>query len=188
MNKLTDDNFAMWAMKIQSSDRNAFKAFFEATYPSVVRYVGGFILDEGSARDVVQEIFVRLWAKRESLEPNRSLRALLYVSARNLARNHNRTLVSREQTHKIMKEPEAPLLADDILNAQELTEKMQAWIRELPARRREAFQLSRFDGLSYEEISRVMGLSVRTVEQHIRLALAALRDRLKELEPDLLSP
>ncbi len=188
MDKLTENIFTDWAEKLRTSDRSAFKAFFDATYPSVVRYACGFTRDEASAHDIAQEVYVRLWSGRGAIDPKRSLRAVLYVSVRNLAFNRNRTRMSREKAHTIMDKPDVPLLPDDVLGVRELSEKIQAWIRELPARRREAFQLSRYDGLSYEEIGQIMGLSARTVEQHIRLALSTLRDRLKELEPDLLSP
>jgi len=187
MNQPSDTLFKDWATKIKTSDRHAFQTFFEATYPSVVRYARGFTRDEAAANDVAQEIYLRLWNSRASLDENRSLRALLYVSARNLALNYNRKHTFREMAHQTMKQPAPPPLPDDTLGAQELAEKIKAWIQDLPARRREAFQLSRFDGLSYQEIAQVMGLSERTVEQHIRLALSTLRDRLKALEPDLLN-
>ena len=58
------------------------------------------------------------------------------------------------------------------------------WIDELPPRRREAFRLSRFDGLSHDEIARVMALTPKTVNNHIVLALQTLRERLAHFDPD----
>ena len=67
-----------------------------------------------------------------------------------------------------------------------LGDRVRAWIGELPPKRREAFWLSRADGLSYAEIATVTGTSVKTVENHIGAALRHLRDRLARFAPDSL--
>ena len=63
--------------------------------------------------------------------------------------------------------------------------RIHQWISDLPPRRREAFQLSRYEGLSHEEIAQVMNLTSRTVSNHIMLALVYLRKRLRALESNL---
>jgi RNA polymerase sigma-70 factor (ECF subfamily) len=67
-------------------------------------------------------------------------------------------------------------------------EKIGGWIQELPERRREAFELSRFHGLRHDEIAAVMGVATKTVENHILLALRFLRDKLNAFDPQLLQP
>ncbi len=63
--------------------------------------------------------------------------------------------------------------------------RIHQWISELPPRQREAFQLSRYEGLSHQEIAQVMDLTSRTVSNHIMLALVYLRKRLHALESNL---
>ena len=71
---------------------------------------------------------------------------------------------------------------DEMIDAESLKEKIRGWIAELPAKRREAFELSRYEGLSHDEIAEVMNLAPRTVTNHIMLALQQLRDRLKSYQ------
>lgn len=184
----TDSTFSEWSQRLRASDRTAFQALFKATYPALCRYATGFTGDATVAQDLVQDAFLRIWNRRATLDPARSLQALLYVTVRNLALNHERTTAKRQTLLTTMDAPAPSPEPDAAVAADLLRERLQGWIREMPARRREAFQLSRFDGLSYEEIAGVMGLSVRTVEQHIRLALQHLRGRLREQEPELLRP
>ena len=71
---------------------------------------------------------------------------------------------------------------EETIDAESLKERLREWISELPPKRREAFQLSRFEGLSHEEIAEVMNLAPRTVTNHIMLALQQLRDRLQAFQ------
>ena len=74
--------------------------------------------------------------------------------------------------------------SDEKLDAQDLAEKIEGWIQELPERRKEAFILSRRHEFSHREISEIMGLSERTVNTHIFLALKHLRSKLDALQND----
>lgn len=184
----TDDGtppYAELCRRLRASDRAAYAAVFEALHVDLMRYAWRFTRDEHSARDVVQDVFLKLWRVRETLEPERSLRALLYTMTRNLSLNHNRA----RQHHADLSD-EADAWVDervdegDALDAAQLGAHLEAWIAALPDRRREAFQLSRYQGLSHEEIADVMGLTPRTVNTHIVLALKDLRARLGAFQPD----
>ncbi|MBT6597860.1 MAG: sigma-70 family RNA polymerase sigma factor, partial [Bacteroidetes Order II. Incertae sedis bacterium] len=69
-------------------------------------------------------------------------------------------------------------LNDERLDAERLEQKLREWIEEMPSRRREAFMLSRFEGLSHEEIAALMNLAPKTVNNHIVLALQHIRSKL----------
>ncbi len=181
-----DDKLSALGQQVRSSDRDAFRTLFEETYPGLQRYATSLLGDPDAAKDVVQEVFLRIWKRRETLDPGRSVKSLLYTAVRNLSFNEDRTATSRKILLTTIEKPDLVPDASEGMGAKMLGKKFQEWIREMPDKRREAFQLSRFDGLSYAEIARLMGLSVRTVERHIQLALRHLRDRLKEYEPDLL--
>ena len=174
--------------RLRAGDRGALEELFHRQYGPLVSYAGSLLGNEvHQAEDVAQEAFLRLWKKRRALGEAGSLRALLFTTARNLALNERRDAMNRKkllQSHR-RRRPAAP--ADEEVAGRLLRKRIRGWIRELPERRREAFELSRFNQLTYEEIAEIMGVSVRTVENHIRLALQALRRRLKEEIPDLLT-
>lgn len=173
-----------WAGGMRDSDPEAATELFHAFYPHLFRYARRITRDEGTAEDVVQEAFLRLWKMRARLDPDRSVRALLFVTVRNLAYNtqdaRTRPLQGSERRRVRDADP------SERTNTDMLSERLKVWIDALPDRRREAFHLSRYEGLSYEEIARVMEISVKTVENHIRLALKDLRDQIRNYEPNLL--
>lgn len=178
------DNLYAWSRRLRDSDRRAFTALFHALYPDVLWYArqrAGTAAD-----DLVQEAFVRLWERREEVDPERSVRALLYVTVRNLALNRTRNAATRRALEATRGRPGAAPCPDDLAAADQLGQRLRAWIDDLPDRQREAFELSRFCGLSHEEIARVMDLSVHTVEKHVTRALRRLRQRLHSFDPDLI--
>ncbi|MEM6337619.1 MAG: RNA polymerase sigma-70 factor [Bacteroidota bacterium] len=176
--------FAAWCRRIQASDRAAFTELYQALQADLIRYALRVTHDERAAQDVVQETFVKVWQKRETLDPNRSLRALLYTTTRNLSINvvqSYRNRYGEADAEGLDRLGEASGVEARI-DADRLSRRMQAWIEELPERRREAFRLSRDSGLSHDEIAEVMQVSPRTVNTHIVLALRFLRERLHAFE------
>ncbi|MFQ5570689.1 MAG: RNA polymerase sigma-70 factor, partial [Rhodothermales bacterium] len=180
----SEDSFSHWSERLQSSDQRAFSELFEAMHVVLLRYAWRFTGEQEAARDIVQDAFLKLWQIREKIDPQRSLKALLYTMVRNLALNHNR---AAQHTSGVFPEhdlhDQAPS-ADQQVDASLLDEQLRGFIGQMPTRRREAFMLSRFEGLSHEEIAQVMNLTPRTVNTHIVLALKDLRKHMRALQPD----
>jgi RNA polymerase sigma-70 factor (ECF subfamily) len=172
-----------------SSGAGAYESLFRAAYPGLLRYAGALTHDEALAEDLVQEAFLRLWRQRAALDPERSLQAWLYVTVRNLALDHRRSVTTQRALRETLA-PSAgsPAAPEAEAGTEALEARLRGWIDELPVRRREAFLLSRFGGFTYEEIARIMEVSVKTVDNHIWAALQHLRARLRAYEPDLLRP
>ena len=147
----------------------------------LLRYARQLTDGDDAAYDVVQDAFVKVWGMRTRLRPEKSLRALMYAIVRNGALNHLRRLQTQRMRLAEMPPTNAAInpSEDERLDAEELRDRIREWIDELPPKRQEAFRLSRFDGLSHEEIAEVMDLAPRTVTNHIMLALQFLRDRLQ---------
>lgn len=178
--------YAEWARRLATDDATALRALFDSTYEPLWRSVVRLVGDEALARDLAQDAFVRIWDRRASLDPSLSLRALLYRTVRNLALNQLRD----EQTRRhLLEDPESASVsrprrapsALQQLEASELATRLQQFINELPPRQQEALRLSRFDGLSHQEIADVMGCAPRTVNNHLVRALEQLRTRLSTI-------
>lgn len=187
MTALSTDPFSRWAERIRESDSHAFAELYDRLYGPLHRFVWYILRDEDATDDVIQEVFVKLWQVRSTLDPDRSLKALLYQMARNFALNHTRT--ARRHVSEDVAELELGVAPDDDaeLTARTLEDRLRVWIDELPPRRREAFCLSRFEGLSHEEIAVAMDLAPKTVNNHIVLALQTLRQRLIAFDADALA-
>ena len=180
-----DTDLPALTRRVRSGDRAALEHVFRALHPGLVRY-GRSLADADHAEDAVQEAFVTLWRRRASLDPARSVRALLYAAVRNRLLNLHRDAARRHDLLGMMDAPSAPPLPDDLTGAALLADRVRQGLDALPARQREALSLSRFDGLGYAEIADLMGCSVKTVENHVGRALRALRDHLGRVAPDAL--
>lgn len=180
------ERFATWSRRIAASDEAAFEALFRELHEPLVRFATGLTSSADVAEDLVQDAFVRIWNNRERLDPQRSLRALLYRSVRNLAYNAVRDRTTHDQKHEEMPSPAALPLPDVQTEAAALGERLRTWIAALPERQQEALTLSRFDGLSHDEIAAAMEVSPRTVNNHIVAGLKALRQHLLAYDPALL--
>lgn len=182
------DLFRVWCRRLRDGDRNALEAVFRALYEPLVGYAARHLGadDRDAAADVVQDAFVRVWEGRERLDPERSLKAFLYQSVRNLALNRSRD--ARTRAALLAERYEAPTRAapqpDELFRAGRVQERIEGWIEALPERQREALRLSRFEGLDHREIADVMGCSPRTVNNHLVRALRTIRSWAADLAPD----
>lgn len=182
------DLFSVWARKIRASDSRAFEAFFRALHGPLVRYAESFVDDRAAAGDTVQDAFVRIWEGRQRLDPGQSLKAFAYRTVRNLCLNRIRD--SRTRAGLLDERYEPPVVRDAppdaAMDGRDLARLLEEWIRELPDRQQEALRLSRFQGLSHEEVAEAMDVSPRTVNNHLVKALRTIRDRVRAYEPSLL--
>lgn len=174
----------------QVTDRSTFAAIFRRYYAPLVRYARRITGDDVAA-DVAQDVFLKLWENRERLTIEVSLQAMLYTMVRNRALNMNRRqkrMPPDVAVEDVLEQHGAAPASDLAVAAEDLQHYLHRWIDDLPPRRREAFTLSRYHGLLHREIAAIMGISERTVDTHIVLALRELRRRLDELQDQGTSP
>ena len=162
----SNEDFTTLCRRLKASDRDAFERVFRALHDALFRYVRSLTKTSAVASDITQDVFVNLWEVRERLDPSRSLEAYVYRMARNRVYNYQRD----ERTHANKRaemqavaatdKQRAPL-PDAKLHADALETNIDAWIGDLPDRQREAFVLSRFNGLSHDEVATVMDVSPR---------------------------
>jgi RNA polymerase sigma-70 factor (ECF subfamily) len=164
---------------IRRGDERAFSALFRAYYAALVGMVEGMLRDRALGEDVVQEVMLELWRRRESLAVTDSLRAYLYRAARNRALNQvRRARVEERAEPKLMVDESDVPGADASAGESELEDAIRAAIESLGDGQREVFVLSRTHGLKYTEIADALGISVKTVEARMGKALRVLRERL----------
>jgi len=131
------------------------------------------------AEEVVQDVMLELWRRRESLAKDSSPQAYLFQSTRNRALNHIRhERVERKSEPELMRQTEMSASAPSQLVEEEIEVALRTAVSELPDRCREVFELSRTHGLKYAEIATVLGISVKTVEAQMGKALRSLRVKL----------
>lgn len=174
-----------WPRRIRAGDHAAYRAMFDRYYEPLCRYAHAFVRSENAAEDVVQELFVRIWAQHEAWEVEGPVRAYLFVGARQRAidvlRRQGVPRRHRERLLELVPGAEdggRAGRADTELELKELRLRVGRAVASLPTRQREVFELSRSSDLRYDEIARRMGISTHTVGVHMTRALAAIRKAL----------
>lgn len=177
-----------WVDGVRTGDPAAFAAIFNAYYNRLCMYAESYVHARDAAEEIVQELFVAIWARHAEWKIHASVRQYLYTSVRNRSLQYLRDFGIHDRAHEVaarsarspgMAEPAAS--AEDRLYADELVRIVDHAIARLPARTREAFVLFRKHGLTHAEISATMSISVSTVEKHVGKATRVLRDAVEKL-------
>lgn len=165
------------AAALRAGDRTAFRALFERHHGELLRYLRYRNVPDEQAEDLVQQAFVTVWERRQSLRDDGSVRGLLFRIAYSRALNHFRDTSRLDRAHGdeiAGVEPGPDLHAESRL----IRERLQAAVSALPERRRAVFELCTLEGLSYREASEALDISVKTVENQMAHALRAVRSAL----------
>lgn len=175
-----DENILISRLRL--GDQTAFELLFRFYYPGLVVFASQITLDKDEATEIVQDFFVRVWEKRSAIKESDSLKAYFFSSVKNRSLNflkrseiHTKTL---EQLRDLT--DDSALYEPDIFIESELQQKIKEAIEKLPPRCGEIFVMSRFQGLTNDEIATKLDISKRTVETQISNGLKHLRVELKE--------
>ena len=162
--------------------RSQFEALFRSEYKGMLYFAIRYVKEEEAAKEIVQEAFINLWEKRESIDPLREVKSYLSASVRNRCLNHLRD--NKRFNGKLLSLGGLlPMPSNDEHNQMEFRElslQIKHAIDELPEKCREIFVLNRNENLKYQEIANQLQISVKTVETQMSKALQHMRDRLGE--------
>ena len=175
------DNDALYIKGLREGDRVVFEKIFREYYPLLCNHARRYIPDKSTAEEVVQDFFCKLWERRFEIQINTSFNNYLYKSVVNHCYNHFRKV---ETERKIIDYGDNDLsevqTVHSTMHSNELDQQVSIALLELPEKRREIFELSRFEGLKYHEIAERLNISVKTVETQMTRSLEFLRKYLKE--------
>lgn len=150
-----------------------FSKYFHTHYRPLCLHALHFLGNTEEAEDVVQEIFMKLWDKREQLATIKTVKAYLYKAVRNNCLTRIRD--AKPTTSLEMVAPDQLLSDEEVEERSEMEARIWKMIDELPERRRHIFLMAKRDGLSYKEIAAQTGLTVKTIENHVFRAMQSLR-------------
>lgn len=160
---------------------DSYEKLFMTYYAQLVVFAQKILGDEDLSRDMVQDVFVMFYEKRKELNIHTSLKSHLYQTVRNRCLNQIKRTQIRRDHHADMfvdKKRQEAFFEDKVLET-ELEARIFKVVESLPKQCRRIFEMSRYEGVTNQEIADKLSLSKRTVETQISKALKTLRKQLK---------
>ena len=161
-----------------------FKQVYEKTYDKAYKLAAYLCKDEDNTKDILSDFYMKLWSKKIDFNTVQKIDNYIYLAVRNetlnfLKKNNNiRFLELNKIVELDLKDEVTPI---ECLYHKETKKHIQKAIEELPEKRKVIFKQSRFENKSTQEIATAYGISIKTVEDHIRKSVIFLRQRLPEL-------
>jgi len=177
--------------QLKCGNESAYKHIFDHYYVTLCRVATVYVDDPFVAQNLVGDLLLYLWQKREQVEIHTSLRSYLLTAIRRRSINYMReahvmreSSISDQIASTIITTAETNPLGQ--LIEKELEEKINFCVDQLPEECRTVFKMSRYEQLSYDAIAQKLGISKNTVGYHVSKALAALRVQLIDYLPALI--
>lgn len=172
---------------LTASNRAIFEKIFKEHFKGLHAYAYTMLKDSQAADDIVQNIFLKLWEKKDNIQVEKSMASYLYRAVHNDSINYLQ--------HQKVKEAHLAYQGRNVNNSnngaenmsyEELDRKLEKALQTLPEGCRNVFLMSRFENLKYHEIASKLEISIKTVENQMGKALRLLRSELADLLPAIL--
>jgi RNA polymerase sigma-70 factor (ECF subfamily) len=175
---------------VSQGSEMAFEKFFKTYFKSLHAYAFTVLQDEIMAEEIVQQVFYKIWEKKEQFRVHSSVKAFLYKAVYNECLNYLKHQQHRlnHQNYVVYTSRNQASNENAALRVElnELETRLHKAINELPEQCRNIFYMSRFDELKYREIADELGISIKTVEAQMGKALKVLRKKLIDFLPILI--
>ena len=175
-NSLNDEKDIL--LELLNGNENAFEKIYQLYSPRLYGKLLKLVKSESHAKEILQDVFMKLWEHRHSIDPEKSFRSYLFKIAENKVYDFFRR-TARE------KNMEAQLIAsstanynviDELITGDENLVKLQQAIELLPPQRQAIIRLCKLEGKSYKEVSELLGISVSTISDHIVKGTKTIRE------------
>ena len=163
-------------------DEVSYKKLFFHFFLPLKSFSFSIIKSKELAEEIVSDILIEIWAKRKQLTEIEDLKMYLYVCVRNaslrkLQQSKKTTFLSLDEVSVEFASPDEN--AETILLTQELSEKIDTAVQQLPQRCKLIFKLAKEDRLKYKEIALILNISVKTIDHQISIALKKIAETLQ---------
>lgn len=168
-------------LQLKNGDKQAFNHLFALYSQKIFFFAKGYLKSEKEAEEIVQETFLKIWERRNHLDPELSINAYLFKIAFNfIQKQFIKNIKEQELKHDFAGELiRFDEQTSDLVNYHFLLDHLNRLIEELPPRQREIIILRKLNNYSIKEISEKLSISTKTIEAHLTSALKFLKERLK---------
>ncbi|HEX9511972.1 MAG TPA: sigma-70 family RNA polymerase sigma factor [Puia sp.] len=178
-NPLNTDQLSMWWQQSLEGDSHAFYYIHRELFKGLYNYALKLLQDNDLANDAVQELFVKIWTKRNSIGKLQKVKPYFFTALRRQILNQLRNLQLRELRISRIPRPDIDFSPEEIVVKNEeyrsLQKKILELLNELPKRQKEVIYLHYFEEMDYAQISAIMGINYQSVLNLTQKALQKLR-------------
>lgn len=165
---------------LRGGSRPDFRTIFNLYEKRLYAFVFSITKSHYSTEELLQEIFIKLWQKREEIDTSKSFNAFIYTIARNLTYNYLRKIANQENLkQELWKNISCINDVEDQLIFSEYEDILEDILANLPQKKRSVFILSRQEGKSNQEIADLLGISQKTVKNHLWQTLKLIKTQLQ---------
>ena len=176
-------NIELLCKKIsQNSDQQAFKELYLAYFDRLYKFAFSILHSAEFAEEAVNDVFLNIWQKRNSLKNIASLTNYLFISTKNTSFNYLSKFRKERNTSLddvLVRFEIDELTPETILFSAEIRSEIEQAINQLPPKTKLVFQMAKVEGLKYKEIAEILNISVNTIDNHIATAVKKLHRTLK---------
>lgn len=177
MSEANNHSEKLLVSELKNGNEKAFRQLFDLYYQSIYGYSISLLKSKEAAEENVQDVFMKVWQNRENLDPDLSFKAFIFTIARNQAFNTlnkaaNDLALKEAVFYESQKSHE---YGDYSIREADCKKLRKQAIKQLPPKRKQIFKMSRKKGMSYEEISKELGISINTVRNQMSKALESMR-------------
>jgi RNA polymerase sigma-70 factor (family 1) len=173
-----DHDEKLLLIQLRNGNERAFNYFYERHSLIIYRKIKKMVKVDTLADELMQDVFVRLWDKRHLIDPEKSLKAYLFLIAQNMVYDFYRKLGREERLQSEVAATFSELYqhTEEEVILKETTAILNEAIEHLPAQQKLVFRMCKLEGKSYQQVSEELGISTSTINQHIVRATKSIKD------------
>ncbi|MDW7694550.1 RNA polymerase sigma-70 factor [Flammeovirgaceae bacterium SG7u.111] len=156
--------------RIKGGEKQALETLFDRYFEVLCDFSYQFLKSKDLSEEAVSDVFIKVWENKHQISIQSGVKAYLYRAARNQSLNYLKKEgadLYTDLSEATLKPSDSEHLADQLLMFDELQKSIENIIDKMPKQRKLIFRMNRLDGMKYQEIAEVLGISVNTVQNHM---------------------
>lgn len=174
------DDYALLLSKLKEGDSTAFASLYGLYSKMLLSNILHMVKDPEVAKELLQDLFLKIWEKRATIDPEKSFKSFLFTIAKNIVYDYLRKVaLDKKLTQELIANTiESYSHTEELLSFKEKNACLSQAIDRLSPQSKQVYQLCKIEGLSHKEISERLGISISTVNNHIVKSSKAVKEFL----------
>lgn len=175
-----EDELQHLLLQLRQGYEPAFNALYLTYSKALYKKINGIVKDESIADELLQDLFLKVWEKRQDIKLDQSFTAFLYTVANNLVYDYFRKISKDKRLHErlLINAVDYYLHTEENLISKETWSIIEEAIGKLSDQRRKVFKLCKIEGKSYQEAAAILGITVATVNSHMVNSMRFIKEYL----------